>query len=154
MRAKNIQTPIIGDFHFNGHLLLTNVPECAKALDKYRINPGNVALGSSGQNHFEQIIKIPSLQDLAAMKAYALGGRAKWKDYVDLYFLLKDHFNLNDVSSKAKNIFGNYFNEKLFREQLSYFKDIDYREQIEFTGKEIKEDAIKEYLTKISITPF
>jgi hypothetical protein len=40
---------------------------------------------------WNHIIKMPSLLDLAAMKAYALGGRAKWRDYVDLYFIMKDH---------------------------------------------------------------
>lgn len=103
---------------------------------------------------FEGIIKIPALLDLAAMKAYALGGRAKWKDYVDLYFLLKDHFSLKDLSHRTKAIFGSFFNEKLFREQLSYFDDIDYREQVEFVGTEISEDEIKEFLTEVAITPF
>ena len=37
--------PLIGDFHYNGHLLLTRFPDCARALDKYRINPGNVGTG-------------------------------------------------------------------------------------------------------------
>lgn len=103
---------------------------------------------------FEGIIRVPTLLDLAAMKAYALGGRAKWKDYVDLYFLLKDHFGLKDISHQAKAIFGSFFNEKLFREQLSYFKDIDYREEVEFVGTEISEDEIKEFLTEVALTPF
>lgn len=42
---KNYDAPLIGDFHYNGHLLLTKFPECARALDKYRINPGNVGRG-------------------------------------------------------------------------------------------------------------
>jgi hypothetical protein len=104
--------------------------------------------------NFEGIIQIPSLLDLAAMKAYALGGRAKWKDYVDLYFLLKDHFSLQEISHRAKDVFGSFFNEKLFREQLAYFKDIDYREQVEFVGTEVGEKEIKEFLTEIAITPF
>src|SRR5215475_15018228 len=43
--AAGCNVPIIGDFHYNGHVLLTKYPECAKALDKYRINPGNVGAG-------------------------------------------------------------------------------------------------------------
>jgi hypothetical protein len=66
--------------------------------------------------HFEKIISVPALFDLAAMKAFALGKRAKWKDYVDLYFLLKDHFDLKTISRRAKDIFGRFFNKKLFRE--------------------------------------
>lgn len=50
--------PLIGDFHFNGHLLLTRFPECAQALDKYRINPGNVGLGEKHDEQFAEIIKV------------------------------------------------------------------------------------------------
>lgn len=50
--------PLVGDFHFNGHKLLSAVPECAKALDKYRINPGNVGKGKSGDDQFAQMIEI------------------------------------------------------------------------------------------------
>src|SRR5690348_4381850 len=42
LRELHISTPIIGDFHYNGHILLRVYPDCARALDKYRINPGNV----------------------------------------------------------------------------------------------------------------
>jgi len=50
--------PLIGDFHFNGHKLLTAVPECAKALSKYRINPGNVGKGKKGNEQFAQMIEF------------------------------------------------------------------------------------------------
>ncbi len=50
--------PLIGDFHFNGHQLLTEVPECAEALDKYRINPGNVGFGEKHDDNFEAFIKL------------------------------------------------------------------------------------------------
>src|SRR5437016_6100425 len=50
--------PIIGDFHYNGHVLLTKFPECAKALDKYRINPGNVGAGQRRDEQFSTICKI------------------------------------------------------------------------------------------------
>jgi (E)-4-hydroxy-3-methylbut-2-enyl-diphosphate synthase len=51
-------TPIIGDFHYNGHVLLTKYPECAKSLDKYRINPGNVGAGQRRDEQFATICKI------------------------------------------------------------------------------------------------
>jgi hypothetical protein len=51
---------------------------------------------------FEGIIKMPDLLTLSAMKAYALAGRAKWKDYVDIYFLLRDQFSLKQISDQAK----------------------------------------------------
>src|SRR5258707_8450422 len=50
--------PIIGDFHYNGHVLLTRFPECAKALDKYRINPGNVGAGRRRDEQFSTICKV------------------------------------------------------------------------------------------------
>jgi (E)-4-hydroxy-3-methylbut-2-enyl-diphosphate synthase len=50
--------PIIGDFHYNGHVLLTKNPECAQALDKYRINPGNVGAGQRRDEQFSTICKV------------------------------------------------------------------------------------------------
>src|SRR5438034_5809292 len=50
--------PLIGDFHYNGHLLLTKYPECARALDKYRINPGNVGTGRRRDEQFSTICKV------------------------------------------------------------------------------------------------
>jgi len=50
--------PLIGDFHYNGHLLLTRYPECAAALDKYRINPGNVGTGKRRDEQFATICKV------------------------------------------------------------------------------------------------
>ncbi len=102
---------------------------------------------------FENIIKIPNLLTLAAMKAYALGRRPKWKDYVDLYFMLKYHFTVEDISKQARKIFGEEFNKKLFRTQLSYFKDISYAEEIIFKkGFEVSEKKIKQELIKFSLS--
>jgi len=50
--------PLIGDFHYNGHILLTKFPECARALDKYRINPGNVGTGRRRDEQFSTICKV------------------------------------------------------------------------------------------------
>ncbi|TRW98105.1 flavodoxin-dependent (E)-4-hydroxy-3-methylbut-2-enyl-diphosphate synthase [Candidatus Methylobacter oryzae] len=55
---KGNSTPIIGDFHFNGHKLLEKYPDCAQALDKYRINPGNVGRGKSRDPQFQQMIEF------------------------------------------------------------------------------------------------
>jgi (E)-4-hydroxy-3-methylbut-2-enyl-diphosphate synthase len=52
-----IHVPIIGDFHYNGHLLLKKYPDCAKALAKYRINPGNVSVGRKNDNNFRTMIE-------------------------------------------------------------------------------------------------
>src|ERR1041385_8906885 len=53
-----LKTPIIGDFHYNGHLLLTKYPECAKALAKYRINPGNCSIGKKDDENFRAMIEV------------------------------------------------------------------------------------------------
>jgi (E)-4-hydroxy-3-methylbut-2-enyl-diphosphate synthase len=50
--------PLIGDFHFNGHKLLTQFPDCAQALSKYRINPGNVGRGARGEDNFARMIEV------------------------------------------------------------------------------------------------
>lgn len=56
--AKGYETPLIGDFHYNGHTLLTKYPDCAQALDKYRINPGNVGFGQRHDENFKQMIDV------------------------------------------------------------------------------------------------
>ena len=53
-----IAVPLIGDFHYNGHRLLTDHPACAEALSKYRINPGNVGRGDKGDRQFAQMVEI------------------------------------------------------------------------------------------------
>ena len=58
LRDRYIAVPIIGDFHYNGHILLSAYPACAKALDKYRINPGNVGMGRQHDDNFRSIIEI------------------------------------------------------------------------------------------------
>jgi len=58
LRERGIDTPIIGDFHYNGHILLREYPACARALDKYRINPGNVGMGRQHDDNFRAIIDI------------------------------------------------------------------------------------------------
>ena len=54
---KGYTVPLVGCFHYNGHRLLTDYPECAQALDKYRINPGNVGFGDKRSRHFEMMIE-------------------------------------------------------------------------------------------------
>ena len=58
LRMMGIEVPVIGDFHYNGHTLLTNEPACAEALGKYRINPGNVGFGRKKDTQFAQLIEF------------------------------------------------------------------------------------------------
>jgi (E)-4-hydroxy-3-methylbut-2-enyl-diphosphate synthase len=53
-----VSTPVVGDFHYNGHLLLTEFPECARTLAKYRINPGNVGVGKQHDENFRRMIDV------------------------------------------------------------------------------------------------
>ena len=57
-RADGLGTPVVGDFHYNGHTLLTEFPDCARALDKYRINPGNVGVGEKHDENFRRMIEV------------------------------------------------------------------------------------------------
>ena len=99
---------------------------------------------------------IFSLDDLAANKAYTIGRRGVWRDYVDLFFFLKlQLYSIDKIITLAKKKFIGEFNEKLFLEQLVYFDDIK-AVQIEFikdayTEKEIKaflEKQVEEYIQK------
>lgn len=100
---------------------------------------------------FEQTIRLPNIATLGAMKAFALGKRAKWKDYVDLYFILQK-YSFSKLVDQASDIFTTEFNEKLFRVQLGYFKDIDYSEEVEYlAGREKENEEIKRFLERVSI---
>ncbi len=103
----------------------------------------------------EKSISIPTLLDLAAMKAFAMGMRSKWKDYLNLYFIIKNHLPIVEISRRAKELFKGMFNEKLFRSQLSYFDGINYDEQVEFMpGFEVSDENVKEYLIEACLTGF
>ena len=58
LRADGVDVPIIGDFHYNGHILLAEYPNCAEALAKYRINPGNVGVGKRHDENFRRMIEV------------------------------------------------------------------------------------------------
>lgn len=107
-----------------------------------------------GEVLFDNVISLPCLKDLAAMKAFALGRRGKWKDYVDLYFLLRDHYSLSDISERAEELFQKEFSKKLFRQQLCYFEDVDFSESVEFVTDKVSEKEIKKFLTDVATTPF
>jgi hypothetical protein len=101
---------------------------------------------------FNGIIHMPDLLTLSAMKAYALGQRAKWKDYVDLYFVMKDTYPITEVAQRAHAVFGNDFNEKLFRSQLAYFNDINYSEAIDYMpGHAVADEVVKRTLEELSV---
>ena len=63
LEIRNVSVPLVGDFHFNGHKLLSDNPACAEALDKYRINPGNVGRGAKKDAQFSEMIEIACRYD-------------------------------------------------------------------------------------------
>ncbi|MEA2065077.1 MAG: hypothetical protein U9O66_02150 [Patescibacteria group bacterium] len=96
---------------------------------------------------------MPDLLSLAAMKAYALGRRAKWKDYIDLYFIINKYHSIDKIITRANSIFKGEFNPRIFREQLSYFDDINYAEKIFYKpGFEVDDQKIKKELIKFSLS--
>ena len=102
--------------------------------------------------HLDKKIRLPDLLTLAAMKAFALGNRGKWKDYVDLYFIIKDHYSLDEISKKGKEVFGGEFNERIFREALSYFDDINYSEKVVYMkGFAVPDRVIEKALIEFSV---
>ncbi|MDO8561253.1 MAG: nucleotidyl transferase AbiEii/AbiGii toxin family protein [bacterium] len=101
---------------------------------------------------FGSYIAMPSLLTLAAMKAFALGQRAKWKDYVDMYFIMRDFHSLAEIIQHTEKLFGGEFNARLLREQLSYFEDINYTEAVMFRpGFKVPDEKIKRALTEYSL---
>lgn len=104
-----------------------------------------------GSINYNQFLKMPDLLTLAAMKFYAMGRRAKWKDYVDIYFLLNSYFTIEQISEKATEFFKDGYSEKLFRQQLAYFEDIDYSESINWATTPLDDEAIKTQLVNFSL---
>jgi hypothetical protein len=97
-------------------------------------------------------LKLPDLMTLAAMKAFALGRRAKWKEYVDLYFIIKDHFPVKEISQKAIELFKEEFIPKQFIAQLGYFKGINYDEEVTYLiPNPPSEQEVQDFLVDVSV---
>jgi len=93
-----------------------------------------------------EYIPLASVLDIAADKAHTIGRRAVWRDYIDFFFLLHDKsVTMKDIIISAQKKFGGEFNEALFLQQLSYFKDIEAT-GIEFIGLPHPEGKVKKFL--------
>jgi len=104
------------------------------------------------QINWEKIITVPDVPTIAAMKIYALGQRAKWKDYVDLYFIFKQ-YSLAAVMKIAGKLFGIEINERMVREQLNYFADVDYSQIVEYLpGMSVSDETVKACLKQIAVS--
>ena len=137
---------------FSKQTLFEDIDQIHFLINEVKITFFNYPYPVKHNEMVKSYISMPTLLSLSAMKAFALGRRAKWKDYVDLYFIIKDKYSIKDISTEAIFIFGNMFSEKLFREQMSFHEDIDYSEPVEYLpGFEVSENVIKDFLINKSI---
>jgi hypothetical protein len=130
--------------------LVNTIDQYTAIVDGVKITFLNYPYVMSVNVVFEKLLRIPDLLSLAASKAFTVGRRPKWKDYVDLYFLI-NKFGLEKIILQAQRIFAEMFNDKLLREQLAYFDDIDYTEKIDYVTQEVPETTIKEALIEFSL---
>ncbi len=93
-------------------------------------------------------VKIMKVKEIAATKAYTIGRRGSYKDYIDLYFCIKERFtNLSEIITIAEKKYGQQFNSRLFLEQLIYLKDIkDIK--ILFLKKKLRKNALSSFFEK------
>lgn len=133
-------------------ILVENLQEYTLVVNQVQLTFLHYPFDINFTTPFKNYVKMPSLLELGAMKAYALGKRAKWKDYVDLYFIFQQH-SLYEVVQAANHIFSREFSEKQFREQLSFYEDVDKMEQIDFLPEfQVSDEQIKKELQKISVS--
>lgn len=143
----------ISSFCKPNNLLVNRLGELTLIIDDVKLTFFHFPYKLDFKENFGYRIKVADLLTLAAMKAFALGQRAKWKDYIDLYFIIKNYFNIRQISEKCHEIFGTEYNEKLFRIQLSYFDGINYEEKVEYMpGFEISDETVKKELTEFSLS--
>jgi hypothetical protein len=86
----------------------------------------------NSDKRIKQTASTTNLLTHAAKKASVLSRRRKWKDYVDLYFIMKGFHSIGEISKRAEKLFGTSFNERIFREQLVFFSDIDCRKVVKY----------------------
>jgi hypothetical protein len=128
---------------------VNNSKELTGYIDEVQFTFYNYPFDVKPSISFNEYIKMPSLLDLAAMKTDALGGRARWKDYIDLYYLLRDFVRIKDVEQRARTLFKKKFDRKIFRLRLTCFYDIDINQGIEFMKNfKVTQKEVENFLTQ------
>lgn len=148
---KNEIKKAVAELKFSKQLLFEDADGMHYLINNVKITFFYYPFNIKGEINITKNLQMPSLLTLAAMKFYAMGRRAKWKDYVDIHLLLKNNFSIQEVSTKAIELFEDGYAEKLFRQQLSFFEDIDYTETLEWILDEIDDQTIKKELIEFSI---
>ncbi len=136
----------LNDFPFKQITLFEDIDQLHIQMHNVKLTFFNYPFAIRHSVKMGSYFTMPTLLTLGAMKAFAFGLRAKWKDYVDMYFILRDHFTVKDICNEADKCFSSHFSEKMFRQQLAFHKDIDYSEQIDYIIPEVAEDKIKKFL--------
>ncbi len=153
LKTEDIRNKLGNNHHLEA-VLVDETHEFTVVIDAVKLTFLKFPFPVVSNIDFHKTIKMPDLLSLGAMKAYALGRRAKWKDYVDLYYIIHTH-SFGELITRANDIFGPEFNEKLFREQLAYFKDIDYTEKVDYMPSfQLADDLVKSKLTEISLQKY
>ena len=101
-------------------------------------------------------LQVPAIQELAAIKAYTIGRRGEYKDYIDLYYMLHEkHTSLEEIIETARKKYKNDFNDRLFLEQLIYLDDINLTDirslKQDYLTKEKLEKFFKEQIKNLSL---
>ncbi len=136
-----------------GRVLIDENNEYTILIDGVKLSFVRYPFPVKCEEDFGGLLHTFDLLTLSAMKAYMLGRRAKWKDYVDMFVILTDFFNLGRIVKRAKEIFGGEFDEKIFRASLCYFDDIDYTEEVRYMpGWHISPKYIKKALSEIAVS--
>jgi hypothetical protein len=126
IKAKLIHIP------YKQRIIFDDIDQLHYIINEVKITFFNYPYPVEHPVKWDNIISMPSLLSLAAMKAFALGRRSKWNDYVDLYFIITRFFSIKEIATEAEKIFTSQFSEKLFREQMAFHNDINYSEEVEY----------------------
>lgn len=129
--------------------IISNIDQYTAIVDQVKITFLNYPYLLNPSVNYKNIL-MPDLLTLAATKAFTIGRRPKWKDYVDLYFLIHK-FGIKRIIERAEEVFQGMFNDKLFREQLLFFEDIDFTEEVDFISDPISKDQIKKELEAFAL---
>ena len=137
---------------FQGHqieILANNSEQLTVLIDKVKLTFFNYPFPVILKFQILDDVKILLISEIAVLKAYALGRRATFKDYVDLYFILKEgHTTLNEIEELADKKYQDKFNFRLFLEQLIYLEDVEDVE-IQFIKNKVTKEEVQDFFQKL-----
>jgi predicted nucleotidyltransferase component of viral defense system len=135
---------------FAGSRMMINVDngeELTMAVDGVKITFFHYPFPSVGKLLNGDGFKMASIEEIAVMKAHTIGRRSKFRDYADMYFILKNGISLATIIKKAVVCFGDEFDPRLFLEQLVYLKDLE-EGGVQFLGKPVSKREVQIFFEK------